>query len=799
VRASPVRLTATFLSFALLAACSGGDDGSATTAAATTPQTTAPSAASETTAAEEPPTLWVPSSLGLADWLVDDVGVEIPVRSETLRYPEIEAAVTAGVGDGTLGHSIVVVPEVIGRRLVADGILANTGYTLFAIDDPDRWVNALGVLISYPAGAEAMESATGGDTSAVTGLHRPQTGRAVLAQQVGSSTDSYAAEIHELAVEMQEALVDSLIDLNIGEARNWLLGVAGQELAEVGLPVMGKALASTGTVLGVAGFVYTMYQLQEAAGSALEARSEAASSASESALTVVGMLSDLTTDLYELRADMALGLICAEESRNRIDEITARSEQLQIAAGEAIDQMQGLGRETSNLEQWLDNHSGRIEELSGELRDELATHSCATVASVPSYVDHTELGETVSAALPIVFDDPWTPADAPTPWDDGAFAEACRLVLLAEEMYPVAHEHAGYAGDGATASVDVKVFLDEKNARNFMAVHIGVDARSCLAALGGSLIEQELVTGDFWSTLRFRNHGVYEQAGATVVIDDMLIRSDNIVVEIVTTADQARPVDVGALMAGVETVLELVHEGVPIAPVVEPIRVADPLGDFFSSIPSVDPRLRLDAMDIAFFSADLGTYDDIVAQHPQVNTEQVFSLDDDLAVPPGIVPPAPPPGGWLVATAWMAGEIPQADTDYSYVIASTFTSNTRTEDDWVPVAPYDWDTYQGTDQWYEVIWDHVAGVWRLQATETVAGGLQVRFETAARVLIDGDRVTWFIPMEEFSNPVPGIRLATFAHDGSGVDGLHGADVSGALPTEPPTLLSELVPEGALGE
>jgi hypothetical protein len=298
------------------------------------------------------------------------------------------------------------------------------------------------------------------------------------------------------------------------------------------------------------------------------------------------------------------------------------------------------------------------------------------------------------------------------------------------------------------------------------------------------------------SSTRIRIHGDFGQAGDSFAVDDALIRSGNVVVEIITTADQAGAVDISALMSSVETVLDLVEEGVATMPVTEPIRFPDPLGDFFSSDPDRQAGLMLDAMDIEFFSADLGTFDEIAAMYPQVTTEQVFSLDGDLAVPPGMVPPEPPPGGWLIATAWMAGDIPLADTDCSFVFATAFTSNTRTEDDWVPVVGR--DSYQGTDQWYEIL-DDEADVWRLQATETAPGGLQVRFETAARVLIDGNRIVWFIPMAEFSNPVPGIVFATYGHDGNHADGLHGVDVSGALPTEPPILLSVLIPEAGLGD
>jgi hypothetical protein len=54
----------------------------------------------------------------------------------------------------------------------------------------------------------------------------------------------------------------------------------------------------------------------------------------------------------------------------------------------------------------------------------------------------------------------------------------------------------------------------------------------------------------------------------------------------------------------------------------------------------------------------------------------------------------------------------------------------------------------------------------------------------ARVVIDGNVIVFFIPVDEFGVPRPDYRLTAFGHDGTYAPEASGGDVTGADPTEP---------------
>jgi len=330
-------------------------------------------------------TLWIPSSLGLAEFFRTEIGQDLEatkgrtlaIIEPDLPYSEIEAAVADGVASGDLAGTVILVPEVIGYRLIDAGVLEDTDRTLFSIDDPDRWVFTLGVLMAIPASPNAGEAAAQTADMSVDALFRPGSAVAAQGDPVAEGLGWDATEVHDVAVDTTVALAKNLAEDLRDEALGDLGEIAGAELAAVGYKVMGKVLCAAGVILGVADFVFTMWEFQEGVSGAFEAHAGAATAATETAYKAAGAMSNLTTDLYELRAAMVTGEICSEASAERIEQIKQRSAMLQNVARDAMSEMAAEGRDTSHVEQLIDNHSSRISDLAAQLEDELGAHTCS--------------------------------------------------------------------------------------------------------------------------------------------------------------------------------------------------------------------------------------------------------------------------------------------------------------------------------------------------------------------------------------------------------------------------------------
>ena len=153
-----------------------------------------------------------------------------------------------------------------------------------------------------------------------------------------------------------------------------------------------------------------------------------------------------------------------------------------------------------------------------------------------------------------------------------------------------------------------------------------------------------------------------------------------------------------------------------------------------------------------------------------------------------------PPGEVLVASMTMVGRIPLDDPDRSYIYSLVLDSDGEPANNWVFNQPFDWDLFQGADRWYQLIWDHRAMKWSLTVTQlTASGGFPSGTESSSiRAVVLGNVVVFFVSMEEFSVSQPAVRLTAFHHDGNFGEATRGADVSGANPTEPLTLVPEAV-------
>ncbi len=145
-----------------------------------------------------------------------------------------------------------------------------------------------------------------------------------------------------------------------------------------------------------------------------------------------------------------------------------------------------------------------------------------------------------------------------------------------------------------------------------------------------------------------------------------------------------------------------------------------------------------------------------------------------------------PAGDLLIVAMEVDEAMPVASPDRSYVYAIVFDSDGAPENNWVFNPPFDFDFFQGTDLWYEAVYDHTTGGWGILLTQLNPDGSYPAelSPTAARVVIDGSWAVWFIPTSELViYPAP-LRVTAFGHDGLFSEDSRGGDVLGPDPTGP---------------
>lgn len=162
--------------------------------------------------------------------------------------------------------------------------------------------------------------------------------------------------------------------------------------------------------------------------------------------------------------------------------------------------------------------------------------------------------------------------------------------------------------------------------------------------------------------------------------------------------------------------------------------------------------------------------------------------DDDPVVVCGFDPSDIPAGDVLIVAVEMAAAIPPASTEVSYRYSIVFDTDGDAANDWQFVDPFEWDYFQGSDRWYQAVYDHLSGTWFLEVTQLQADGSfpAEGSRTAARFVIDGPWGVWFIPVDELGGSAAPFRVTAFAHDGAFTEATRGGDVMGPDPTGPLT-------------
>jgi len=137
------------------------------------------------------------------------------------------------------------------------------------------------------------------------------------------------------------------------------------------------------------------------------------------------------------------------------------------------------------------------------------------------------------------------------------------------------------------------------------------------------------------------------------------------------------------------------------------------------------------------------------------------------------------PGDYVAAIIDMVEPIPLAESALGWRVSLALEANDNPDDNWRPRVR-DFDLYQGTDHWYELIYlPTLDPEWRIQRRVALAPSQALPSNAVA--FIDGRRVLLLIPESELDRQVADVRfrVMTFVHepdDPSGTEEPSMADV-----------------------
>ncbi len=121
-------------------------------------------------------------------------------------------------------------------------------------------------------------------------------------------------------------------------------------------------------------------------------------------------------------------------------------------------------------------------------------------------------------------------------------------------------------------------------------------------------------------------------------------------------------------------------------------------------------------------------------------------------------------GDYLAAIIDMGDPIPQAESELGWRVSVVLEANDDPDDNWRPRVR-DFDVYQGTDHWYELIYlPTLDPAWRIQRRVALAPSQAL--PTDAIAFIDGRRVLLLIPRGELEREAADLRfrVMTFVHE-----------------------------------
>ena len=118
---------------------------------------------------------------------------------------------------------------------------------------------------------------------------------------------------------------------------------------------------------------------------------------------------------------------------------------------------------------------------------------------------------------------------------------------------------------------------------------------------------------------------------------------------------------------------------------------------------------------------------------------------------------------WLILSHIFDADVPLADPANYYQYGFVFDADGDPDNNYVPLAQFANDFYQGTDLWYSVEYSP-AGGWNLIVTDARNNTFS-SVASAARAIISGNTIVLAVPYSEFSAETVWFRLTSFRHSG----------------------------------
>ncbi len=147
----------------------------------------------------------------------------------------------------------------------------------------------------------------------------------------------------------------------------------------------------------------------------------------------------------------------------------------------------------------------------------------------------------------------------------------------------------------------------------------------------------------------------------------------------------------------------------------------------------------------------------------RLDTTGIDLLRRELVVIEPAQPP-PPHEDYVAVLIQMADRLPIAQAALGFQLGVVFESTGDPGDDWRPLVR-GFDLFQGTDQWYELIYrPNLEPAWRLQRRDAAEPNLAA--PTDARAFLLDDKVLMLIPAGEFTRAPETLRyrVTTFVHE-----------------------------------
>jgi hypothetical protein len=136
----------------------------------------------------------------------------------------------------------------------------------------------------------------------------------------------------------------------------------------------------------------------------------------------------------------------------------------------------------------------------------------------------------------------------------------------------------------------------------------------------------------------------------------------------------------------------------------------------------------------------------------------------------------------LTVIVFFEGAIPVDDTgNQQFTYSLVLDADGSRGNNYAAQPPFDWDTYQGTDYWIELIGEN--NEWRLQVTDSAAGDERGTTVGNTRAVIRDRAIFFIVPLDDLPATPTTYRTTTFVTD---LDRMFDPEVSGtdAFPGPP---------------